>query len=146
MADVPLSPSSGGSGSRNGFAVHRSPRLLGAALPFIALVGAAQERTTLTLARAEAIALHDHPRIAAADLVEGADRSVIAEARASYLPTLAGSLTGAVAFEDTTAAAGAPLDDLESVDARRGGPVSDPAHHRLRPDELHPRGSGQQTR
>jgi outer membrane protein len=67
----------------------------------------AQSPKKLTLAEAEQIALHNHPRIVSASLVAQAAKSAVAEARAQLYPVLAGNFTGVGADHSTTLAAGA---------------------------------------
>jgi outer membrane protein len=69
--------------------------------------GRAQAPKRLTLAEAEQIALHNHPRIGSANLVAQAAKSAITEARAPLYPFLAGNFTAVGADHDTTLSAGA---------------------------------------
>jgi outer membrane protein len=67
----------------------------------------AQSPKKLTLAEAQQMALHNHPRIASASLLARAAKSAVAEARAPLYPVLAGNFTGVGADHSTTLAAGA---------------------------------------
>src|ERR1700686_3081961 len=61
---------------------------------------------TLTLAQAEAIALKNHPRIAAAQNVEAAAGQRVVEARAPYYPSLSGEITASQGNYDARLGAG----------------------------------------
>jgi outer membrane protein len=67
---------------------------------------------TLTLAQAEAIALKNHPKIAAAQNVEYAAGQRVTEARAPYYPALNAELTGSQANYGARLGAGAINDSL----------------------------------
>jgi outer membrane protein len=63
----------------------------------------------LTLAEAESTALSHEPRLAAAQLRADAGRQLVAEARAAYLPTVVGNVTGALTGETGMATAAGAL-------------------------------------
>ena len=65
---------------------------------------------TLTLAQAEALALKNHPRIAAAQNLESAAGQRITEARASYYPVLNGEVTASQANYGARLGAGSLVD------------------------------------
>ena len=67
---------------------------------------------TLTLAQAEAIALKNHPKIAAAQNIEYAAGQRVTEARAPYYPELNAELTGSQANYGSRLGAGAINDSL----------------------------------
>ena len=66
----------------------------------------AQIQPPLTLAQAEQDALQNHPQIRAAEFVSLAAKEAVREARAAYLPTAFGSVTGVGADNGTRIAAG----------------------------------------
>jgi outer membrane protein len=74
----------------------------------------------LTLARAEELALQNHPRITAAGLRAKAAGRVVAEQRSAYYPNLAGNLTGAMAADTGTAVAAGNL-TTSSLSSRLAG-------------------------
>jgi outer membrane protein len=67
----------------------------------------AQPGKKLTLADAEQTALRNHPRVAAANLLASAAKSVVTEARAPLYPFLAGNFTSVAAEHNSTLSAGA---------------------------------------
>jgi outer membrane protein len=60
----------------------------------------------LTLAEAEELAMHGHPRAASAALIAAASRMGITEARAPFNPQVSGAVTGVAAEHGSTLAAG----------------------------------------
>jgi outer membrane protein len=66
----------------------------------------AQNTRRLTLAQAEALALRNHPRLAAAVARADASHALVTQARSAYFPTVAASLTGMGADRGTAVAAG----------------------------------------
>lgn len=76
----------------------------------LALAGlaAAAQPATLTLAEAEAAALKNHPRLAAARALAEAAREPARQARAQLSPVVAGNVTGSVAENGTRLGAGNP--------------------------------------
>jgi outer membrane protein len=78
-----------------------------AALLAIAVICAAQvQPRKLTLAEAEEMALHNHPRAASASLMAEAAKLGIGEARAPLYPQASGFVTGVAAEHGSTLAAG----------------------------------------
>lgn len=67
---------------------------------------AAQTSQMLTLAQAVAMAIQNHPQIAAAQNLEAAAGQRITEARAPYYPTLNGEITGSQGLYDSRIGAG----------------------------------------
>lgn len=67
---------------------------------------AAQTSRMLTLAQAVAMAIQNHPQIAAAQNLEAAAGQRITEARAPYYPTLNGEITGSQGLYDSRIGAG----------------------------------------
>lgn len=70
-------------------------------------VALAQQPRKLTLAQAEEMALHNHPRAASAALMAEAAKLGVIEARSPFYPQLSGNLTGVAAEHSSTLAAGA---------------------------------------
>ncbi len=66
----------------------------------------AQAPIKLTLGQAEALAIRNHPRIAAAGLIAQAARSAVSESRAPLYPQFTGNFTGVGAEHSSTLAAG----------------------------------------
>jgi len=66
----------------------------------------AQSVKKLTLADAEQTALHNHPRIASANLLAAAAKAVVTEARAPLYPFVAGNFTSVEAEHNSTLSAG----------------------------------------
>jgi outer membrane protein len=108
------------------------PRSHGRLAFFLGAVGAsllgaqAQERapTRLTLAQAEEIALARHPHLAVAALLASAEDQGVREARAAEYPTISGSVTAVLAFDDTTITSGALATSSLSSRAAAGLSVS----------------------
>ncbi len=71
--------------------------MVGLAVAGLAQTPAAAPSQVLTLPQAVAIAIQNHPRIAAAQNVESAAGQRITEARAPYYPTVSGEITGSQA-------------------------------------------------
>lgn len=67
---------------------------------------AAQTSRMLTLAQAVAMAIQNHPQIAAAQNLEAAAGQRVTEARAPYYPTLNGEITGSQGLYDSRIGAG----------------------------------------
>lgn len=67
---------------------------------------AAQTSQMLTLAQAVAMAIQNHPQIAAAQNLEAAAGQRVTEARAPYYPTLNGEITGSQGLYDSRIGAG----------------------------------------
>src|SRR5438045_1989835 len=65
-----------------------------------------QESSTLTLERAEEIALKNHPRIASASLTAQSSGTAVKQVRSAFQPLLTGNLTTVGADRDTAIAAG----------------------------------------
>ncbi len=82
----------------SGFSIRKSYFAVAACTVCLAETGLAQTPTqSLTLPQAVAIAIQNHPRIAAAQNVESAAGQRITEARAPYYPTVSGEITGSQA-------------------------------------------------
>lgn len=67
----------------------------------------AQTPATVSLTQAQQIALHNHPRIAAAALAAEASGFVAKEVRSAYYPTLSGNVTGVGSEHNSVLSAGA---------------------------------------
>lgn len=85
-----------------------------AAIGFMSIAAAGQQTTvpasqapaTLTLARAERIAIQNNPDISVAHLVALAQGQVAREARSAWMPTLTGNMTAVDAHQNTRITAG----------------------------------------
>jgi outer membrane protein len=69
--------------------------------------GHAQKPASVSLEKAQQIALRNHPRIASASLTADATRAVVKETRSAFYPVLSGNVTGVGAEHDATISAGA---------------------------------------
>jgi outer membrane protein len=67
----------------------------------------AQAPAAMSLAEAQQIAMHNHPRIASAALAAQASGFAINEARSAYFPTVSGNVTGVGSEHDSVLSAGA---------------------------------------
>jgi outer membrane protein len=76
------------------------------ALALLCACIASGQAKPLTRSEAEQLALRNHPRIESANLLSGAAKSVVTEARSGLYPQISGSLTGVGAEHSSTLAAG----------------------------------------
>lgn len=72
-------------------------------------VAAQSQSSAVTLNQLEALALRNHPQIAAAGLRADASTKVIGEAKSAFYPTVAGNITGTLAADAGTATAAGNL-------------------------------------
>src|SRR5450432_967244 len=86
--------------------------LLGTLVAGVALSQTNPPAQTLTLAHAEAIALKNHPKIAAAQNIEYAAGQRVTEARSPYYPVLNAEVTSSQANYGARLGAGAINDSL----------------------------------
>ncbi len=79
------------------------------------------EERALTLKQAEEIALEEHPRISAADLLALAAKQVVRETRSAYFPTVTANVTAVGAADDNTRIAAGGLNNPLIIDRESQG-------------------------